>query len=168
MKHRNTFKILKRISNHFKFDLNKVDENGARKAVMKARICVVRFGLTEKQWENFNEFYKDNPKGILTKDILGERNKDENLKGHAVILTQIFPDNLYFLNSYGNNWGDDGYFRVQNAEVLNAKFMEIIIEPYKYTDEQKEKFERVVTKVYETMNKNLFGDDDDNLDNYED
>jgi len=40
---------------------------------MKTRICVVRFGLTEKQWENFNEFYRDNPKGILIKDILGEK-----------------------------------------------------------------------------------------------
>ena len=135
---------------------------------MKTRICVVRFGLTEKQWENFNEFYRDNPKGILTKDILGKRKKGETLKGHAVILTKIFPDHLYFLNSYGNTWGDDGYFRVQNAEVINAKFMEIDIEPYNYTNEQKEKCEGVVTKVYKTISKNLFEDDDDDLDNYED
>ena len=51
------------------------------------------------------------------------------------------------MNSYGNTWGYDGYFRVQNAEVINAKLMEINIEPYNYTEEQKDKFEEVVTKA---------------------
>ena len=168
MEHRDTFEILKRISDKYKFDLNIVDEIGARKAVMKTRICVVRFGLTKIQWKNFCYFYEINPKAILTKNILGERKKGEKLKGHSVILTQIFPDHLYFLNSYGKKWGDDGYFRVQNAEVLNAKFMEISIEPYNYTDEQKGKFEQVVNKVYATISQNLFDDDYSNLDNYED
>ena len=37
--------------------------------------------------------------------------------------------------------------------------MEISIEPYNYTDEQKGKFEQVVNKVYATISQNLFDDD---------
>ena len=106
--------------------------------------------------DNFYQFYKYNPKGILTKEFLGERKEGERLKGHAVVLTEIFLDHLYFLNSYGKTWGDNGYFRVKNAEVLNAKFMEIFIEPYNYTLEQRSKFEDLNNNIKYNISKDLF------------
>ena len=96
IKHKDTFVILKEISKKFNLKLNKVDEVGAKKAVMNTRICVARFGLTKNQWKNFNDFFKNNPKGILTKRIIGERQKNEKPTSHAVVLTQIFKDHLYF------------------------------------------------------------------------
>ena len=156
IKHKDTFTILRRIAKKYKFELQEVNEIGARKAIMKTRICVVRFGLTKNQWNNFYQFYKYNPKGILTKEFLGERKEGERLKGHAVVLTEIFLDHLYFLNSYGKTWGDNGYFRVKNAEVLNAKFMEIFIEPYNYTLEQRSKFEDLNNNIKYNISKDLF------------
>ena len=135
-----------------------MDEIGARKAVMNTRMCVARFGLTKKQWKKFDDFYKKEPKGILKKEIIGIRQKDEKLLGHAVVLTQIFKDHLYFLNSYGPNWGDNGFFRVENAEVLNAKFIEIYIEPKKYTDNQKNEFNIFYNGIKNILSKFLFED----------
>ena len=43
-----------------------VDENEARKAVMKTRPCVAKFHLSGQQWGNFCKFYRNNPTGILT------------------------------------------------------------------------------------------------------
>ena len=158
IKHKDTFKILRKISKQFKLELNEVDEIGARKAVMNTRMCVARFGLTKKQWKKFDDFYKKEPKGILKKEIIGIRQKDEKLLGHAVVLTQIFKDHLYFLNSYGPNWGDNGFFRVENAEVLNAKFIEIYIEPQKYTDDQKKDYNIFNNNIKNNLSKFLFED----------
>ena len=122
---------------------------------MKSRICVARFGLTKKQRKNFNKFYKDNPKGILRKKDLGNRSIDP-LLGHAVILTSIYKDSLKFLNSYGKEWGDKGYFRVKNAKVLNAKFIEVYIDPNNFTTEEKNKFDDFGCVIKENVNLNLF------------
>jgi len=158
IKHKDTFKILRKISKQYKLELNEVDEIGARKAVMNTRMCVARFGLTKKQWKKFDDFYKKEPKGILKKEIIGIRQKDEKLLGHAVVLTQIFKDHLYFLNSYGPNWGDNGFFRVENAEVLNAKFIEIYIEPQKYTDDQKKDYNIFNNNIKNNLSEFLFED----------
>ena len=46
--------------------------------------------------------------------------------GHAVILIGNDDSCLRFLNSFGAEWGDNGYFRVQNEKVLRKmKFNEV-------------------------------------------
>lgn len=140
-----------------------MDEDGARKAVMKTRMCVTRFGLTDKQWKIFNNFFKNYPKGILTKEIIGESKKGEKLKGHAVVLTEIFKDHLYFLNSYGKEWGDNGFFRVKDAKVLNARFLEIYIEPQKYTGEQKDECDKFNENIKNNLSNYLFEDEEFDL-----
>ena len=62
IKHKDTFEILRKISEKYKLELNEVDEIGARKAVMNTRICVARFGLTKKQWKKFNTFFNKKKK----------------------------------------------------------------------------------------------------------
>ena len=41
---------------------------------MKTRPCVAKFHLSGQQWGNFSKFYRNNPTGILTKEILNENN----------------------------------------------------------------------------------------------
>ena len=43
----------------------------------------------------------------------------KDLEGHAVVLTSFGVDHLRFMNSWGTDWADNGFFRVQN-NVLHA------------------------------------------------
>ena len=123
----NTFKVLDEFLPNYKLHHKKVNENEARKAIMKTRQCVARFRLNQKQWINFRKFYDNNPKGILTKEIINESNGYPNgkISGHAIVLTHISKDYLKFLNSWGTTWGDNGYFKVKSADVLNIEFTDI-------------------------------------------
>ena len=122
-----TFQILKEYLHNYKLHCQEVDEEGARKAVMKTRPCVARFNLTAQQWGNFSAFYGENKKGILTSQILNQNNyyPKETPGGHAVVLTHISKDYLTFLNSWGPTWADNGYFRVENGAVLGMEFCDI-------------------------------------------
>ena len=124
-----TFSALEEYLKNIKYKLHsrEVNENRARNAIMKTRICVARFYLTARQWGNFKKFFNNNPKDIITKEIINEPfdYPDQQDGGHAVVLTHISKDYLKLLNSWGINWGDNGYFKVKNADVLNIKFREI-------------------------------------------
>ncbi len=39
--------------------------------------------------------------------------------GHAVVLIRCSPDYLLFMNSWGQEWGDGGFFKVKDASVLD-------------------------------------------------
>jgi hypothetical protein len=45
--------------------------------------------------------------------------------GHAVVLIDIAPNYLRFLNSWGAQWADKGFFKVAKADVLNLKFIDV-------------------------------------------
>ena len=123
----NVFNILNEDLPKYKLHFKKVDKNGAREAIMKTRPCVATFYLSAQQWGNFSKFYKENKEGVLTKEILNENNEYEDEKdgGHAVVLTHISKDYLTFLNSWGKEWGSNGYFKVKDADVLNMSFYDI-------------------------------------------
>ena len=42
--------------------------------------------------------------------------------GHAVVLVRCEPNCLMFMNSWGQKWGDRGFFCIKNAKVLQKKF----------------------------------------------
>ena len=58
---------------------------------------------------------------------MGKHNGHENLEyaNNSNNLTSISKDYLKFLNSYGKDFGDNEYFRVQNTDALNIKFVDI-------------------------------------------
>lgn len=151
---KNTFEILKKISGRYKLSLNEVDEENARKAIMKTRVCVARFGLAENQWKYFYKFFRQKPKGILKKENLNKR--IGKVIGHAVVLTHIYKDYLMFLNSYGTNWGDGGFFRVENAKTINAKFIEVFIEPNNFPNKTKEEFNDLVERIKYNISSSIF------------
>ena len=127
--------------NKFRLRYKKIDkynESEIRKIIIEGRPCLASFGLTENQWKKFDDFFKENPKGILTKnDINSNENKEVKKIGHAVVLIAIEKNCLVFLNSYGEGFGDKGYFRVENSNVLHIRYYDIYWDESCLTKEEK-------------------------------
>jgi C1A family cysteine protease len=52
--------------------------------------------------------------------------KNEGAGGHAVVLVSYDNTCLKFLNSWGKGWGDNGFFRIKDSDVLcNMAFYDI-------------------------------------------
>lgn len=100
-----------------------VNEKGAKDAILKLRPCIASFYLSTLQWYNFGRFYREHRTGILTSEILNEVvqvPKNETSGGHAVVFLEFGDGYLTFLNSWGNEWADNGKFRVKDSSVLNG------------------------------------------------
>jgi C1A family cysteine protease len=68
----------------------------------------------------FQTFYSQTN---LTQQIINRPRSTSELKkeeegGHAVILMSYDFDHLRFLNSWGKDWGDKGFFKISDANVL--------------------------------------------------
>ena len=79
----------------------KVDDIGARKAVIERRPVIGTFWLSGQKWDAFEQFYKQTPKGVLTKEdiCINVQNKKSGPDGHAVVLVKVDPDCLTFMNA---------------------------------------------------------------------
>ena len=120
-------KALKKMCKKYHLRYKPVDLKDAMEAVASSRPVIATFKLTLDEWDRFKNFFKTNGKGILTKkeiDITARPSKPERF-GHAVVLTSFNSEYLRLLNSRGFEWGDNGFFKVQNADVLGFKFYEV-------------------------------------------
>ena len=126
---RPTFEVASKHLNKFKLRGKEINSAEARLAVMEGRPCLAKFSLDKYQWYNFKEFYENKPNGILTRQIIETVNdlkNDTNISGHAVVLISVEENSLLFLNSWGKQFGDNGYFRIENENVLgNLTFMDV-------------------------------------------
>ena len=154
-----TFSVLQEMCPEYRLQCKKVDLEGAMKAITSSRPVVATFRLTEHEWANFDEFYKGNPKGILTKKKL-TANKTARLPkantsttGHAVVLTSFDSECLRLLNSYGEEWADSGFFRVQKADVLGFQFIDVFWTEEDLKEEEKTYFKKQGSIVAEKLMK---------------
>ena len=140
-----TMEVLEKMCPKYRLRCKRVDYKGAMKAVASSRPVVATFRLTEKEWDSFEDFYESNPKGILTKkeiDITARRPKTPDF-GHAVVLTSFDSECLRLLNSWGEDWADMGFFRVQKADVLGLNFIDVY-----WTEDDLKDEERISFKKY--------------------
>ena len=122
-----TIRALQKMCPKYRLQCKQVNHKEAMQAVASSRPVVATFRLTEKEWDSFEDFYESYPKGILTKkeiDRTARRPKTPDF-GHAVVLTSFDSECLRLLNSYGEDWGDMGFFRVQEADVLGLQFIDV-------------------------------------------
>ena len=134
-----TIRVLQKMCPKYRLRCTRVHHKGAMEAVTSSRPVVATFRLTEDEWDSFEDFYESDPKGILTKreiDITARPHKTPDF-GHAVVLTSFDSECLRLLNSWGEDWADMGFFRVQKADVLGLQFIDVYWTEDDLRDEEK-------------------------------
>ncbi|XP_052084210.1 uncharacterized protein LOC127721490 [Mytilus californianus] len=123
----NTLTVLTDICPSYRLHCQSVKADEAIDAISKGRSLVARYSLTDVEWNIFCDFFKNNPKGILTKNELDidKRIPGSETEGHAVVLTSFNSDCFRFMNSWGEEWGDLGFCRVKNEKVLGMEFIDV-------------------------------------------
>ena len=158
----NTSEVLKKICPEYRLLCRKVCIKGAMEAIAEKRPVVARFHLTDNEWKSFKTFYRANRKGsILTQNELDVRKRPISapLKGHAVVLTSYNSKYLTFMNSWGEEWADNGFFRVQKAEVLGdqLEFFDVYWELDDLSEGEKEHYRKHGSEVAAKLMKSLKG-----------
>ena len=139
-------KIIKEILNIFKLKCKEVDCKQARLAVMKGRPCLCIMYLEKNRMKFFNKFFGDekNKKEIFTNEKFQQKITEKKYLGHVVVLTSIEEDCLKFLNSYGNKWGDEGYFRLKDEKVFGKfgglDFLDVYLDESDLSKEENDLF----------------------------
>ena len=121
--------VLSRILPKYKLHYSLIQEKEIPDIIRKSQVCISSFYLDGKQWFNFSQFFQ-NPKtktnAITAKDLLKPNPPGivSESGGHSVVLVDFHDDVYTFLNSWGQNWGDKGYFRVQKG-AIKFKFLHV-------------------------------------------
>ena len=124
-----------------------VDLEGAMKAVASSRPVIATFKLNRDEWGRFKEFFITNGKGILTKkEINVARPSNPKRFGHAVVLTSFNSEYLRLLDSRGSDWADNGFIKVQNADVLGFMFYDVYWEIEDLNEKEKTSFKELGSK----------------------
>ena len=137
----NTPIILPGVLKEYGLKSKEISENEARLAIIEGRPCAARFSLTNEQWDIFIAFFEDNKtkSSILKKSDLPPIGQNE-LHGHAVVLTPIGPNYLKFLNSWGKDFGDNGFFAVEPKVLNNPRYFDVFWEESDLSKEEKEAY----------------------------
>ena len=120
--------VLEQMCSEYRLHATEVDLKEALSAVAAKRPVLTTFFLDGKQWDAFSNFFKNNPRGILSEEDLQKTckvNQPSESGGHAVVLTSYSIESLVFMNSWGRKWADDGFFSIANSKVLNCKFYDV-------------------------------------------
>ena len=122
-----TFGVLERACPRYRLRCLRINANKVLEALAAKRIIVAKFRLTDREWDAFDNFYRSQPKGILTQSVINrnQRSSSEQTSGHAVVVTSYASNCLDLMNSWGDRWADKGFFRVENADVLGLEFMDV-------------------------------------------
>lgn len=124
----NTQAVLEKFTEKYRLHVKSLTSpQDALKAVVCKRPVIATFRLTDPEWTQFEKFFDNNKGGILTCAEIDLSKRDRSLKtdGHAVVLTSFNSKCLRFMNSWGETWADQGFFRVENIDVLGFKFFDV-------------------------------------------
>lgn len=110
----NTEQVLKNELPKYKLHYREINEIEAKEAILKGRPCIFTFYLDKIGWAKFSKFYRGNKGGKLTKEIFDNINNygSDTDGGHAVVFVKYGSNYLEFINSWGINWNNGGFFRV--------------------------------------------------------
>lgn len=141
-KKESTFKVLQQVCPEYRLKCRQIDIDGALKAIREKRPVVAIYRLTDDEMQLFSDFFYYNKTGILSKQDIDITKRSESitpadLNGHAVVLTSFNAECLRLMSSYGDGWADCGFFRVQNAQILDLQFIDVFWESNSLTFSEK-------------------------------
>ena len=141
-------KALDEMCENYNLRYKPVDLEGAMEAVASSRPVIATFKLNHDEWGRFKEFFITNGKGILTKKEIDITARPSNPKrfGHAVVLTSFNSEYLRLLDSRGSDWADNGFIKVQNADVLGFKFYDVYWEIEDLNEKEKTSLKELGSK----------------------
>ena len=137
--------VLEQMCPLYRLQVTEVNSKEALSAVAAKRPVLTTFSLDGRQWDAFSTFFKDNPRGILSEEDLQKTCNVEHPSesgGHAVVLTSYSIESLVFMNSWGKEWADNGFFSVTNSKVLKCKFYDVFWTENDLSGAEKIRFER--------------------------
>ena len=115
-----TKNVLEKELPKYKLHYKEVNEQEAKEAILKGRPCIFTFHLDKIGWAKFSKFYRENKGGKLTKEIFDNINNygNDTPGGHAVVFVRFGSNYLEFINSWGKDWNNGGFFRVGDLKFF--------------------------------------------------
>ena len=121
------------MTSEYRLRFKEVDERAAKEAVSSGRVVICAFDLSHYEWDYFVSFFEENKRGVLIRSkmktyeremrLLSNDNRPlslKDLRGHVVVLTEWDENSMRLMSSWGPEFGDDGFFRVQDSSALRA------------------------------------------------
>ena len=72
---------------------------------------------------------------------------DEDGGGHAVVITKYNKDCFTVLNSWGDQWGDNGFFKIKDFTVFpKFRCFDVFFTLNDLTDYEKEEYQKLVER----------------------
>ena len=154
-----TLKVLEEVCPKYRLQCKEVDAIGAMKSISAKQPVVARFYLSGAQWDQFYQFYEQKPKGILTRSFLDSKHYSTSKPGgHAVVLTSYDAGSLRLMNSWGDDWADNGFFRVKDANVLpGLKFFDVFWTEDSLSQKEKEAYKQHGADIAAKLMRSLQG-----------
>ena len=140
-----TEQVLKNELPKYKLHYKELNETEAKEAILKGRPCIFTFYLDKIGWAKFSKFYNENKGGKLTKEIFDNIKNygDDTSGGHAVVFVKYGSNYLEFINSWGINWNNGGFFRVGDLKFFqNVRFFDVFWFLSDLTDQDKKNWEQ--------------------------
>lgn len=122
-----TVYVLRAACKQYNFQVKEIEESEAVEVMSHGRPTLASFSLKESEWEIFLKFFEHHSRGMLDTDVLDiSKRKVGRLYEHSVVFTSFHESCLRFMNSWGSDWADVGFFKVKTSAVLNMKFYDIV------------------------------------------
>lgn len=139
----NLMAILKEECSPRKLQCREVDSSGAEQVIDLGRAIMLRFALTEAQWDQFLVFFKRTPSATLDSDCLSD-SLGGKFQGHAVVIVGHDDKSWKIKNSWGDSFADGGYLQMSKSLVLdcNPIFFDVFWYEHDLTEDDLAAYER--------------------------
>ena len=136
--------VLEKVSSDYRLHSKEVDETGAREALNRGRPVVAFFALRSTQWSEFSNFFAAYKQGTLDVQHISRRGSGD-LGGHAVVFIGYDRNSMWFMNSWGKDFANNGFFKIRSVQVLSPnqqpmRFFDVFWYEYELSDGERQAY----------------------------